>query len=268
MNRFCTIKTIDGFSLSAVHTISEKKSVVLWLHGITETKDEYLGFFKDGANFLATKGIDSFRFDFRGHGNSSGTSLDFSIVGQLLDVESAISYLISRYINKGPKIYVVGCSFGAPPAIYISRLYPEIIKCIILVAPVLSYKKTFLEPETEWAKSIINNKTLKDMLRTKTLFINESFPISIRLIGEMIIIQPELAISEIKQDIIIIHGDADSMVPYDVSKSIAKLFPSIKLITFKGMDHGFIDATDEEGTSDKSLENKLKIYNIIANQCI
>ena len=96
MNRSLTIKTIDGFSIAAVHTLSEEKAVVLWLHGITESMDEYLGFFKDGAKYLSDQGIDSLRIDFRGHGKSSGTSLDFSIVGQMLDVESAINFIRRR----------------------------------------------------------------------------------------------------------------------------------------------------------------------------
>ena len=154
---------------------------------------------------------------------------------------------------------MVGASFGAPPAIYIAKRHPDIIKGIILVAPVLSYKKTFLEPETEWAKSIFNKNTIDKMLIAKQLFINDEFPISIRLVEEMKIIQPELAIREVNQDIVIIHGDADSMVPYNVSKHIAKLISKIEFITFEGMDHGFMYETDEEGTSDMSLNNKMRI---------
>src|SRR4051794_36329756 len=108
MDKECILKTVDGFSLAGIHTVSKQaRKVVLWLHGITVDKNEYLGFFKDGAELLQQKGIDSLRIDFRGHGKSSGTSLDFSVAGQLLDVEAALDYLFCYYEKPKLKIHVV-----------------------------------------------------------------------------------------------------------------------------------------------------------------
>lgn len=261
------LKTIDGYGIATVHTKSIGKKIILWLHGITVNKDEYLGFFRDGAKYLTEKGFDSLRIDFRGHGESSGTSLDFSIVGQMLDVDSAMGFLSQHYELEHVGVYMVACSFGAPPAIFAAVRYSDIIKSVLLISPVISYKRTFLNPETEWGRSIFNERTLADMARTKQLFIEDNFPISIRLVEEMKTIQPELAINQLSQDIVIIHGDADSMVPYNVSKEISKNIPNIKFISMPGMDHGFMDETDENGTSEKSLKNKLRIYEIISEQC-
>ena len=63
-----SIRTVDGFTLSAISHRVASDNVVVWLHGITVDKDEYLGFFRDGADWLAKHGIASLRFDFRGHG--------------------------------------------------------------------------------------------------------------------------------------------------------------------------------------------------------
>src|ERR1700739_137044 len=98
VNKECTFKTADGFSIAAIHSVTRgAKYVVLWLHGITGDKDEYLGLFKDGADYLADKGLDSLRIDFRGHGKSSGNSLDFSVAGQMLDIKAALNYLENYY---------------------------------------------------------------------------------------------------------------------------------------------------------------------------
>ena len=94
MENYRTLKTIDGYQIAISHTIVDKKILILWLHGITVNKDEYLEFFKEGAEYVSQKGIDSLRIDFRGHGDSSGTSLDFSIVGQMIDIDSAIKYIL------------------------------------------------------------------------------------------------------------------------------------------------------------------------------
>lgn len=267
MDNLHMLKTVDGYTIATVHTKSKGNKLILWLHGITVDKDEYMGFFRDGAKYLAEKGFDSFRMDFRGHGESSGTSLDFSIVGQMLDIDSAIAFLSKRYPLEQMGLHIVACSFGAPPAIFAATQYIGIIKTLILISPVISYKRTFLKPETEWGRSIFNERALTDMARTKQLHMEENFPISIRLVEEMKIVQPELAVSELSQDIIIIHGDADSMVPYNVSKDISKKIPRIKFFSMPSMDHGFMDEGDEAGTSKKSLKNKLHIYDIISGHC-
>ena len=260
------LTTCDGYKISFAHTVVNKKKVVLWLHGITVDKNEYLDFFKDGAEFLASKGFDSLRIDFRGHGASEGTTKDFSIIGQLIDTKTAVKY-ITDYYGVNTEIYILGCSFGAPPAIYTALEYPEIIKKILLISPVLSYRRTFLNPETEWAQELFNSETIALLEKNDELFLDEHFSIGMRLVEEMKVIRPESDIKLTKQETFIIHGDADSMVPFNVSKEISNVSSKISLHTVKGMDHGFMDEFDEEGTGQKSLENKNNIYELIVEQC-
>lgn len=264
MNR---LKTTDGFRISAAYTVANGNATILWLHGITVNKDEYLNFYKDGAELLKSKGIDSLRIDFRGHGKSSGTSLDFSVTGQMLDVEASIAYLRAIHDIELKGIHIVACSFGAPPAIFTALRYPDIIRSIILISPVLSYQRTFLIPETPWAKSVFNDDKFSQLATTNRLYVDDEFPISSRLVEEMRIIDPEAALTKVKQRVILIHGESDSMVPYQVSKSIAQKIRRIKFIPFANMDHGFTDFDDEQGDSAKSIANKNKIYKIIEEAC-
>ena len=105
------LSTVDGFDIAAVLTRADPRDVVLWMHGITVNKDEYLGFFRDGAQWLASQGITSIRFDFRGHGQSSGSSLDFSIVGhenQLAQIPVAgvgnLLVVLLHELNRAPSV--------------------------------------------------------------------------------------------------------------------------------------------------------------------
>src|SRR2546425_438656 len=93
MDRFIRLNTVDGFEIATVVTSGMPDNVVIWMHGISVDKDEYLGFFRDGSKFLAGSGFTSIRFDFRGHGESSGSSTEFSIVGQNMDVSSVIAFV-------------------------------------------------------------------------------------------------------------------------------------------------------------------------------
>lgn len=266
MTELRKLKTNDGFTIAAAHTYGKSNRVALWLHGITVNKDEYLGLFKDGAEYLASKGIDSLRIDFRGHGSSSGSSIDFGIVSQIFDVEAALEFLNDKYEMDKARLHIIGCSFGAPPAIFTALKNPSIVKGLTLIAPVLSYVRTFLRPETDWGKSIFNKDTVRLAQKKKRLYFNDKFPVSLRFIEEMRLIQPDIALAQVTCKVVIIHGDADSMVPYAVSKEVSFRIPEIQLVTMHNMDHGFMDVNDEEGTGSTSQENKRNIYERIANQ--
>ncbi len=257
------LKTVDGFSIAGVHTVAQSKSVVLWLHGITVNKDEYLNLFKDGAEFVGESGVDSLRIDFRGHGKSSGKSMDFTVTGQMIDIDTAIKYLKTFYKTEKFNLHLVGCSFGSPPSIFTALNQSEIVKSITLIAPVLSYQRTFLEPETDWAASIFNATSVAKLYKTNKVYFNKNFPVSMRFYKEMQLIKPEVSIGDVKQNVTIIHGDSDSMVPYQVSKDLSMIFKNINLISIPEMDHGFNDKNDEIGDSEKSLRNKKNIYDLI-----
>lgn len=254
------LKTVDGHNISIeIINSGESKDVIIWLHGITENKNEYLNFFKDGSKWFENYGISSIRFDFRGHGNSSGISSDFSIVGQIIDALTVINYIKNNSLNAN-RIHLVGLSFGAPPSIYLSMKYPDLIKSLTLVAPVLSYKRTFIKPETEWAKSLFSEKNVNELEKTGRLYFNESFFIGLNLYIEMNLVNPEMFLQKIIQPTLVMHGDRDSMVPYDATYQICKGISNLNLVTLFGADHGFMQEGDDDGLLKKSKENKIFIY--------
>lgn len=259
------VRTVDGFQLSIVVTEGTGRDIVIWMHGITVNKDEYLGFFSEGAHYLAKEGFTSIRFDFRGHGESSGNSLDFSIVGQNLDAKAVIDYTKERFRNTRTRLHVVAASFGAPPAIFTAARYPHAIHKICLISPILSYERTFLEPETEWATEIFTQDQLQALDKEGKLLFAQDFWIDRRLVEEMYIVRPDVALRELPQSVLIFHGDQDSMVPYDVTAEICRGLAHVKLVTMHGVDHGFMLEGDDEGRSPGSIKNKLAIYRQIAS---
>jgi hypothetical protein len=259
------VRTVDGFQLSLVVTEASASDIVIWMHGITVNKDEYLGFFREGAHYLAQEGFTSIRFDFRGHGESSGSSLDFSVVGQNLDVKAVIDYANEQIANTRARLHLVAASFGAPPAIFAGARYPDTINSISLISPVLSYKRTFLEPETEWAAGIFTEEQFKALDERGKLLFDQDFWIHRQLVEEMRIVRPDVGLRELRQPVLVFHGDKDSMVPYDVTAQVCRGVGNVKLVTMFGVDHGFMLEGDEEGMRPGSIENKLAIYRQIAS---
>lgn len=259
------VRTVDGFQLSLVVTEAGVRDIVIWMHGITVDKDEYLEFFLEGAHYLAQEGFTSIRFDFRGHGESSGNSLDFSVVGQNLDVKAVINYINEQIAHTRARLHVVAASFGAPPAIFAGARYPDAINSISLISPVLSYKRTFLEPETEWAAEIFSKEQFKALDEQGKLLFDQDFWIHLNLVEEMRIVRPDVGLRELRQPVLVFHGDKDSMVPYDVTAQVCRGVSNIRLVTMHGVDHGFMLEGDDEGMRAGSIENKLAIYRQISN---
>ena len=71
------------------------------------------------------------------------------------------------------------------------------------------------------------------------------------------------ALSDLRQRVLVIHGDRDSMVPYDATVQACRDLAHVKLVTIHGADHGFMQEGDEEGLSPQSLANKDRIYRLI-----
>jgi len=256
------VRTIDGFDLAAVITRGQTDDVIIWLHGISVDKDEYLGFFRDGALWFARQGPSSIRFDFRGHGESSGTPLDFTVVGQNLDVR-AILNLAQQQFGPSVRMHIVAASFGAPPAIFAAQWYPDAVLSVSLIAPVLSYERTFLQPETKWGKELFSTENLEQLDKTGRLYFSESFYIGHQLVEEMKLINPASFLTHLKQRVLVMHGDRDSMVPYMATVAACKGLERVRLITLKGADHGFVDADDEDGILPTSVENKDRIFRLV-----
>src|SRR5262249_22946042 len=138
--------------------------------------------------------------------------------------------------------------------------YRELVKTVSLISPVLSYRRTFLHPETEWAREIFNDKSLRALRKTGRLYFDEKFYVGVRFVEEMAIVRPDVALRDVCQPVLIFHGDQDPMVPYEATVEACRGLSAVHLVTMAGIDHGFMAAGDEEGQSQKSRDNKAAIY--------
>jgi pimeloyl-ACP methyl ester carboxylesterase len=232
-------KTKDGLKLAAILYLPKEQTdkIIILAHGITVDKDED-GAFPILANLLTNNGYAILRFDFRGHGESEGKSINMTITNELIDLEAAIEIVKSNgYKNIG----LVGASFGGGETVLYTARHQNQIKALCLWNPVLNYDRTFINPYLPW---IIKRKGhMKNDLKEKgwTTLGSHNFVLGKTLFNEMEHTFPYKELKEITVPTIIIHGDKDTYVPYDDSKAYSGNMQNGRLITIKGAEHGFHD---------------------------
>lgn len=254
----------DGFSLVGKITTpgdGTNRGWAVMAHGILESKDEYGGFYIDIAEALAKHGISSLRFDFRGHGESSGTTMDISVIGDVIDLNAGVGQLP---VEPGRQFALIGTSFGAGPSVFFTSEWSRRVSCLALIAPVLDYTRTFLKPTTPWAMQSFTPDALGKLAERGYLLLDGNNRLSPRLIEEFRLLRPFEELSRLSQPTLIIHGDRDSMVPYDVSLDAANKGSHIRLHTLHGADHGFTDSEDDTDKSPQSLNNRKQLVEATA----
>lgn len=254
--------TADGFKIKGTLLWPESpRRVALLLHGITLSRDEFGSLYRDLAAELATRGIASLRFDFRGHGESAGLTTDISVIGECLDIRAAISFLRGR---SPVGAQVVATSFSAGPSIFVALDSSLEIERLALIAPVLNYERTFLCPSTPWGEKWFGSKAIETSYREGYALL-ETSRLGVRLFEEFRTLSPGCALRQLKAPILAIHGDRDSMVPFDATVEYLQNAQNAELKVLEGADHGFLAAGDQTGETDPSRSNKRSIIHWVAD---
>jgi alpha-beta hydrolase superfamily lysophospholipase len=234
-----------------VPTNPTKKAIIL-THGITVNKDEG-GIFLELAELLTNNGYAVFRFDFRGHGESEGETVHMTITGELLDLKAAYNEVRAQgYSDVG----LLGASFGGGIATLYAARNQEKLTCLCLWNPVLNYDHCFLNPISNWLKG--KGAQIKNDITTQgwTLLGRRKVKYGKELFAEMEHIQPFEEMKQIKIPTTILHGDADTHVPYsDSVENVHNLAGIAELVTIHGSEHDFHDRPeDTEAANNATLE--------------
>lgn len=218
-----TIKSHDGLTLAAKLYITNPKAPIdILVHGY---KSYGIKDFSGGINLSLDNGHNVLLIDHRAHGESEGRTISFGIV-ERFDVLSWINYLNNRFGTTVP-ISLVGISMGAATVLMASELdLPDNVKLVIADCPFSSCVD-------------IITKVTKEM--KYPLFLVKWFlPLSARLFGKFDINASSAvkAVPNSKIPILLIHGDEDGFVPYEMSIKIKNANPNIEFHTFKCDVHG------------------------------
>lgn len=219
-----TITSFDGSKLFArYYHVSDNAPVQILFHGY---KSSSLLDCSGGSYFADQLGHNAIVVDQRSHGQSDGTVITFGIK-ERKDCLCWIQYAIKRF-GKDVPIILSGLSMGAATVLMVTDLnLPENVKGIIADCPYSSPKEIIM-------------KVAKQMHFPPRLMLPFVW-LGGFLFGHFNLFESTAmdAIKNCEIPILILHGDADELVPCEMSQSmLTSGAKDITLETFAGAGHG------------------------------
>ena len=228
-------KTDDGQKL-AFSQVNADKNIknlpgVVFLSGLKSDKEGTKAIFL--SQWAEKNKRDFLRFDYRGHGASSGTFEETSISDWLEDTKSIVFSLTS-----GPQI-LVGSSLGGWIALLFAQLYPEKVAGIIGIAAAPDFT-------AKYASNNLTEDQRQELETTGKLSFHSEYFEQPLVITQKLIEDGNKNLILRKKQIIdcpvrLFHGSLDEDVPLSTSIKILKRLRSddIQLQIIKGIDHRF-----------------------------
>jgi dienelactone hydrolase len=237
-------KSRDGLKLSGYLTRPPGAKTVTGLplvmmpHGGPEVRDHLT--FDSYVQYFASLGYAVFQPNFRG---SDGFGREFAESGygewgrkMQHDISDALAMLVEAKFADPERVCIVGASYGGYAALAGATLTPELYKCVVAIS---------------------GTGNLADFLKSRRKAYGEESDVYaywMRQIGDprrdaerIAAVSPALHVDHVKAPILLVHGDADEIVPYQASVEMKKLLDKsgrpTQLITLE--DEGHSGWTDD-----------------------
>lgn len=200
-----------------------KLPAVIMSHGYNSSHEDI----DDIAMGIAEKGFGVYCFDFRGGSNrskSSGSSLDMTICTEIADLKAVISMVSGLGYISEEKIFLYGESQGG----FVSALTGSELEAGAVAGMVLIYP-AFCIPDIHWTGRP-DYPEVREFMGMK---------ISRKLAEDKPAYDPFEKLKDFNAPVLIIHGDADTLVDISYSQRISGIFSDAELIVLEGEGHGF-----------------------------
>jgi pimeloyl-ACP methyl ester carboxylesterase len=243
-------KTLAG---TLHHPLDElSRGTVILCHGMDSNRNsEKLGYL---GRALAIRGILTLRFDFAYVGQSSEKFEDITYSGEVDDLRAAYSFMRDRYAGK---IGVLGSSMGGTVALLFAAEEPGIAALVTIAAPV--------HPEA-FPRRILNPEELQRWRERGFTFYNGQ-RLNVALLEDLETINVLQAARKIACPVLIIHGDADEVVPVEEAHELnACLAGRKKLMIMKGADHRLSDPVMVQQAITEAVDWLMSTLVIVQNE--
>ncbi|MGW4302488.1 alpha/beta hydrolase [Streptomyces sp. NPDC004646] len=249
-----TVRTLDGLHLAGTLERPQvpTQHAVLLVHGGGVTREEG-GFFTRLATGLAEAGIASLRFDLRAHGQSEGQQEELTLSMILNDIRVMLAYL--RQETGAHQLTLLGASFGGGICAYYAAKRPEEISRLVLFNPQLDYKRRTIDSRDYWADDVIGDAAAAELTEHGSLQFTPTLRHGRPMLNEVFWLKPHEALGEVEAPTLIVHGTADTLVPFESSRDALPRFTApVQLVPVEGSQHGFAVHDDPQYREPKSQE--------------
>jgi len=227
-----SIKSYDGYNLYGRLYIQDKtKPVIIGFHGYRGTPSRDLS---GGAAYYLDHGYNLLLPEQRAHCGSEGGMITYG-VKERYDCLAWAGYAAGRFGRSVP-IILTGISMGAATVLMASALpLPGNVRGIIADSPYTSPAE-------------IIRKVIRDRKYPVAPIFSAACAVA-RLKGGFGLFDANAAdaVKKATVPILLIHGDDDRFVPWEMSRKIADSAPDkVEFVTFEGAGHGLSYLTDKE----------------------
>jgi len=231
--------------------VNDSDKITILCHGIRGNKNERVSFIPLTEE-LQRNNINSFRFDFRAHGESSGIDYEMTVTKEVQDLERTIDMLKS----KGFKEFILlGPSFGASIISLLDYSKYNCVKSLICWYGAIDYLAT-IEEESFFAQDKKKIAEEKGYFTTVSKSSGRTFRFGKDLYDEVYSLKPYEDLIKLEKPILFVHGIIDDMVPYQLSEKISKMCKDSRLELIPNGNHTF----DNDKEALKEAINKTAIF--------
>lgn len=253
--------TSDGLKLCGILSTPNKatQKCIILCHGIGYHKDEDENIFLNFAKKLAGEGFAVFRFDFRGHGESEGNSIDMTVAGESRDLETAVKFLQDKDFKE---FGILACSFagGAVSLFFSAHQDQNIIKALVFWASVIDYAE-MINPTLPWEIKYWGKPAFERVEKFGFTEIgSKKLKVGKGLMDEIDTLKPWEKLLGVSTPMLFVHGDKDQYVRVGDSIKYSALMKNAKLEIIKGADHGFHETPEFAEQGDVLTVNFFKKY--------
>ena len=220
----------DGTKIYArVYIPVEEKDTyptVIMSHGIGGTYENCEPYAKQ----FAANGVVSVAFDFQGGGpasQSDGEMVDMSTLTEAQDLECVTDAVKQIDYVDADNLFLLGESQGGFVTAYVAGQRPDDYKGIVLCYP------AFVLQDDAWAKFPNGPEEAPEVEEIYGLQVGKQSYI------DNMSFDIYDVIGNYKNDVLIVHGDADPVVPISYSDRALEVYENAELIPIPGAEHGF-----------------------------
>jgi pimeloyl-ACP methyl ester carboxylesterase len=227
----------DGGHLAGTVHLTGTPGCVLYVHGF--------GSHRQGAKTTAVqaacarRGWSCAAFDFRSHGESSGTMRQLRLSGLQSDLEAISAYLAGQGIRR---LFLVGSSMGGLASAWFALTHPDIVPAMTLLAPAFRFL------EHRWNDLSEQDRRLwleQGVHRFRNQWLDVELEIG--LINERDRYEVDELIQRWQTPALIFHGLKDESVPWQDTLDVVQRtsFTGIQLRLLGDGDHRLLAYRDE-----------------------